>query len=91
MMDYSGAKVADMPMCNPTPNKQSIKENLLDTNKCLRECVLILMDMREQICGHGGEPEKLPEPQCLIDEVMCCNAQSHKLLDVIREIQVVVM
>lgn len=83
--------VDSVPTCESAPKQPSMKGIVQDTNKCLQECVLSLIDFREVLCGHGREPEKLPESQCLLDDVMSCNAQSHRLLDIIKEIQAVMM
>ena len=79
------------PVCGVVTKQQSMKESIQDANKCLLECVLTLMDLREQFCGRVRDPEKLPDPTCLLDEAMYCDAQSHKLLDLVREIQAVVI
>ena len=79
------------PVCGTVTKSQSIKESIQDANKCLQECVLTLMDLREQFCGRGRDPEKLPDPTCLLDEAILCDAQSHKLLDLVREIMAVVI
>ena len=80
-----------MPVCGAVTNTQSMKASIQDANKCLQECVLTLMDLREQFCGRGCNPEKLSDPTCLLEEAMFCDAQSHKLLDLVREIMAVVI
>ena len=90
MMNY-GTTTTSAAMSDPAPKQPSMKGIIQDTNKCLQECVLSLMDMREVLSGGKNAIEPEPGPECLMDEVMCCNARAHKLLDIICEIQAVVM
>ncbi len=90
MMNYGSAD--SVPMCNPTPKQPTMKETMQDTNQCLRECVLSLVDFRNGLCGRGeAKPEPMQDPQCLTEEVSASNGLSHMLLEIIREIQAVVM
>ena len=83
--------IANAPNCEPATKQPNMKEIMQDTNKCLRECVLQMMDIRELLCGHAMEPDKEPEAKCLLDEAMCSNGQAHRLLNLIREIGAVMM
>ena len=75
----------------PVQKQPSMKDMLQDTNKCLRECVLSLMDFRNGLCGREEKPELMPDPQCLLDEIRAGNGLSHMLHEIICEIQAVVM
>ena len=83
--------IENVAMCDTVTKSPGMKGIIQDTNKCLQECVLSLMDMREVLSGGKNDMEPQPGPECLMDEVMCCNARAHKLLDIIRDIQAVVM
>ena len=83
--------VDSVPTCNPAPKQPSMKETMQDTNKCLRECVLSLVDFRNALCGREEKPQPMPDPQCLTEEACEGNSLSHMLLEIIREIQAVVM
>lgn len=78
------------PVCEK-PIQQSMNGYILETDKILMECILNLLDMREQICAHQREPEKMPESNCMLETAMRCHMQSNRVLALIREIQAVIM
>ena len=89
MMNYG--TVDSVPTCNPEPKQPSMGDMIRDTDKCLRECVLLLMDFRNVLCGREQKPEPMQDPQSMMDEVLNGNGLSHMLLEIIKEIQAVVM